>query len=114
MQKQMLINTVEGVECRIAIVNGGAMEELYVERASSASRVGNIYKGRVSNLEPAIQAAFIDFGMSKNGFLHVSDLHPQYFPKGKAPAETVGASSATAIAPPSRTACAAGRRSSSR
>jgi ribonuclease E len=86
----MLINTVEGVECRIAIVSGGALEELYLERASSASRVGNIYKGRVSNLEPAIQAAFVDFGMIKNGFLHISDLHPQYFPKGKAPTEAVG------------------------
>jgi len=90
MQKQMLINTVEGVECRIAVVGDGKLEELYVERTSSASRVGNIYKGRITNLEPAIQAAFVDFGMGKNGFLHISDLHPQYFPKGKAPTEPVG------------------------
>jgi ribonuclease E len=90
MQKRMLINTVEGVECRIAVVSDGKLEELYVERTSSASRVGNIYKGRITNLEPAIQAAFVDFGMGKNGFLHISDLHPQYFPKGKAPTEPVG------------------------
>ncbi|MCJ7543931.1 MAG: Rne/Rng family ribonuclease [Phycisphaerae bacterium] len=90
MQKRMLINTVEGVECRIAIISDGRLEELYIERASSASRVGNIYKGRVTNVEPAIQAAFVDFGMTKNGFLHVSDLHPQYFPRGKAGTEPVG------------------------
>lgn len=90
MHKRMLISTVEGVECRIAIVSDGRLEELYVERASSASRVGNIYKGRVTNVEPAIQAAFVDFGMTKNGFLHISDLHPQYFPRDKAGAEPVG------------------------
>ena len=86
----MLINAAEGQECRIAIVHNGVLEELYVERASSASRVGNIYKARVTNVEAAIQAAFVDFGAGKNGFLHVSDLHPQYFPKGKSVAEPVG------------------------
>ncbi len=86
----MLINAAEGQECRIAIVHNGVLEELYVERASSASRVGNIYKARVTNVEPAIQAAFVDFGEGKNGFLHVSDLHPQHFPKGKGVAEPVG------------------------
>lgn len=82
MTKEMLINTVEEQECRIAIVSGDRLEELYLERASSASHVGNIYKGRITNIEASIQAAFVDFGLPKNGFLHVSDLHPQYFPKG--------------------------------
>ncbi len=83
MQKEMLINTVEGRECRIAVLENGTLEELYMERASSASQVGNVYKGRVTNVEPGIQAAFIDFGGQRNGFLHISDLHPQYFPKGE-------------------------------
>ncbi|HAU36974.1 MAG TPA: ribonuclease E [Phycisphaerales bacterium] len=82
MAKEMLINTTEGQECRIAIVRDGLLEELYVERVSSASRVGNVYKGKVTNVEPAIQAAFVDFGLAKNGFLHISDVHPQYFPEG--------------------------------
>lgn len=90
MTKEMLINTVEGHECRIAVVEDGVLEELYIERASSASRVGNIYKGRVTNVEAAIQAAFVDFGMGKNGFLHISDLNPQYFPRGQKGAEAVG------------------------
>jgi len=89
-EKLMLINVVAGQECRIAIVSGGALEELYIERASAASHVGNIYKGRVTNVESAIQAAFVDFGGPKNGFLHISDLHPQYFPKGRKAPEPVG------------------------
>ncbi|MDP6637322.1 MAG: Rne/Rng family ribonuclease [Phycisphaerae bacterium] len=91
MARQMLINSLTGQECRIVILNDSIMEELYVERASSASRVGNIYKGRVTNIEPSIQAAFIDFGLYKNGFLHISDLTSEYFPKGKGSgAEGVG------------------------
>jgi ribonuclease E len=83
MGKDMLINMVEAQECRIAIVGNGELEELYIERSSSASHVGNIYKGRVTNVEPSIQAAFIDFGGPKNGFLHISDVHPQHFPGNK-------------------------------
>ena len=91
MSREMLINTLEGHECRIAIVDGGRLQELYIERSSSASHVGNIYKGRVTNVEAGIQAAFVDFGLGKNGFLHMSDIHPQYFPKAKASAtESVG------------------------
>ena len=66
MARQMLINSLTGQECRIVVLNDSVMEELYVERASSASRVGNIYKGRVTNIEPSIQAAFIDFGVNAN------------------------------------------------
>jgi ribonuclease E len=86
----MLINTVEGQECRIAIVSDEGLEELYVERTSTASRVGNIYKARVMNVEAAIQAAFVDIGLGKNGFLHVSDVNPTYFPKNKRSVESVG------------------------
>ncbi len=88
---EMLINYVPGEECRIAIVEDGRLEELYQERASAESHVGNIYKGRVINVEPAIQAAFIDFGLERNGFLHISDLHPRYFPgKDREEFERVG------------------------
>jgi ribonuclease E len=79
-RSQMLINYVPGEECRVAIVEDGKLEELHTERFSAASNVGNIYVGKVMNVEPAIQAAFVDFGMSENGFLHVTDLHPRYFP----------------------------------
>ena len=86
----MLINCAEGDECRIAILENGRLEELYMERASAESHVGNIYKGRVTNVEPSIQAAFVDFGLERNGFLHISDLQPQYFPNNRGEVEEVG------------------------
>ncbi|MFG0252173.1 MAG: Rne/Rng family ribonuclease, partial [Phycisphaerales bacterium JB038] len=76
----MLVNAAAGDECRIAVLEDGRLEELYSERTSSQSHVGNVYVGRVTNVEPAIQAAFVDFGVGRNGFLHISDLHPMYFP----------------------------------
>src|SRR6188474_1338370 len=79
MKKEMLINVLQQEECRIAIVEDGVLEELYVERASQESYVGNIYKGRIVNIEPSIQAAFVDFGIGRNGFLHVSDVDPAYY-----------------------------------
>ena len=79
MAREMLINVAESEECRVAVVKDGSLEELYVERASLSRRVGNIYKGKVVNVESGIQAAFVDCGTGKNGFLHVSDLHPRYF-----------------------------------
>jgi len=82
MKQEMLINVAQPEECRIAIVEDGVLEELYVERAGQDNYVGNIYKGVVVNLEPSIQAAFVDFGVGRNGFLHVSDIEPQYFRQG--------------------------------
>ncbi|HEV8059135.1 MAG TPA: Rne/Rng family ribonuclease [Gemmataceae bacterium] len=79
MKKEMLINVLQPEECRIAIVEDGILEELYVERSSQESYVGNIYKGRIVNIEPSIQAAFVDFGIGRNGFLHVSDVEPAYY-----------------------------------
>src|ERR1700687_2112818 len=79
MKKEMLINVLQPEECRIAIVEDGVLEELYVERSSQESYVGNIYKGRIVNIEPSIQAAFVDFGVGRNGFLHVSDVEPAYY-----------------------------------
>ena len=82
MKQEMLINVAQPEECRIAIVEDGMLEELYVERAGQDNYVGNIYKGVVVNLEPSIQAAFVDFGVGRNGFLHISDIEPQYFRQG--------------------------------
>src|SRR5437868_658014 len=79
MKKEMLINVMQPEECRIAIIEDGVLEELYVERTSQESYVGNIYKGRIVNIEPSIQAAFVDFGIGRNGFLHVSDVEPTYY-----------------------------------
>src|SRR5579872_7104352 len=84
MKQEMLINVAQPEECRIAIVEDGILEELYIERTSQDNYVGNIYKGKVVNLEPSIQAAFVDFGVGRNGFLHVSDVEPQYYHRHQA------------------------------
>ena len=97
----MLINVSEGEECRIALLQDGRLEELYMERTSSTSHVGNIYKGRVTNVEASIQAAFIDFGLGRNGFLHISDLLPSYFGRrGEDVQEFVGKKMARRDRPP--------------
>jgi ribonuclease E len=89
-RKEMIINVVPNEECRIALLESGKLEEIYFERASAENHVGNIYKGVVTNVESSIQAAFVDFGLDKNGFLHISDLHPQYFPPEQRQMENVG------------------------
>src|SRR6476620_11690765 len=78
----MFLHVAQAEECRIAIVEDGRLEELYVARASQSNLGGAIYKGRIVNLEPSIQAAFVDFGVGRNGFLHISDVEPQYFRQG--------------------------------
>lgn len=87
---EMIINYVPGEECRVAIIEDGQLEEFFAEPTDRVSRVGNIYVGRVVNVEPSIQAAFVDFGCEENGFLHISDLHPQYFGHDEDATERVG------------------------
>ncbi len=82
MSRTMLINTADPEECRVAVVEDGRLEEAFIEAASNDHHVGNIYKGRVENVEPSFQAAFVDCGFGRNGFLHVSDVNPDYL-KGR-------------------------------
>lgn len=95
----MIVNDEPGVATRIAICEDGRLEELYTERTKTATSVGNIYKGRVTNVESAIQAAFVEYGGAQSGFLHVTDLHPKYFP-GKETIERVGKKVAKHARPP--------------
>ena len=74
----MLINAIDPEESRIAVVEDGVLQELHVELASREAYLGNIYKGKVVNIEPSIGAAFVAFGGRVNGFLHVSDVLPAY------------------------------------
>ena len=88
--REMIITAAQGDECRIAVIEQGKLEELYTERAATTSHVGNIYKGRITNVEPSIQACFVDFGIGQNGFLHISDLQTSYFPEKSQGKECVG------------------------
>ena len=95
----MLINDNPGQETRIAIMRNGRLDDLLSERPSTATSVGNIYRGRVTNVEAAIQAAFVDFGHGKVGFLHVTDLHKKYFP-GENKKEKIGKKTPRSERPP--------------
>ena len=72
MRKQILINSFIN-EVRVAILEDNNLAELYIERESEKHTFGNIYKGRVINIRPAMQAAFVNIGLEKNAFMHVSD-----------------------------------------
>ncbi len=82
VKREMLINVAQPEESRIAILENGRLDELYIDRASQETYAGNVYRGKIVNLEPSIQAAFVDFGVGRNGFLHISDVEPQYFRQG--------------------------------
>jgi Ribonucleases G and E len=73
MSEEILIN-VTPQETRVAVVEGGVLQEVYIERSQKRGLVGNIFKGRVSRILPGMQAAFIDIGLEKTGFLHTSDI----------------------------------------
>ena len=72
-EKEILIN-VGPVETRVAVVQNGELVDFFMERESLEHYAGSIYKGRVSSIIPGIEAAFVNIGLEKNGFLHVSDV----------------------------------------
>ena len=73
MSTEMVVN-VSPRETRAALLENGVLQELFVERASRRGLAGNLYKGRVSRVLPGMQAAFIDIGLERTAFLHVSDI----------------------------------------
>jgi len=75
MPQDILINWTPQ-ETRVAVVDGGALQEVIVERTLERGLVGNIYNGKVSRVLPGMQSAFIDIGLERAAFLHVADLHP--------------------------------------
>ncbi|MCB9895507.1 MAG: Rne/Rng family ribonuclease [Planctomycetes bacterium] len=78
MARKIYMNVAEGDECRIAVMEDGRLYEFFIDRPSQLKHVGNIYKGIINNIEPGIQAAFVDIGLERNGFLHVSDVSYSY------------------------------------
>jgi ribonuclease E len=83
MSKKMLINATHPEEHRVAIVEDGLLAELDIEITSREQTRGNIYKGVVVRVEPGLQAAFIDFGGARPGFLQIGEIHPSFFKSGQ-------------------------------
>jgi ribonuclease G len=73
MSTEILVN-IGPQETRVALVEGGAAQEIYVQRAARHGLVGNIYKGVVKRVLPGMQAAFVDIGLERTAFLHVADM----------------------------------------
>ena len=77
MSRKMLINVLHPEEARVAIVQDGRLMELNIEISGKEQTKGNIYKGVVVRVEPGLQAAFVDIGQKKPGFIQMGDLHPE-------------------------------------
>ncbi|QIE02055.1 ribonuclease E [Buchnera aphidicola] len=78
--KRMLINATQQEELRVALVDGQRLYDLDIESAKSESKKSNIYKGKITRIEPSLEAVFIDYGEKKNGFLPLKDISQEYFP----------------------------------
>ena len=79
MSYKILINAVDHEECRIASVKDSTLDQFQIESAAREIIHGNIYKGIISRVEPSLQAAFVDYGAERHGFLQLHEIHSDYF-----------------------------------
>lgn len=82
--KRMLINATQPEEVRIALVDGQSLYDLDVETPHHQKKKANIYKGRITRIEPSLEAAFVDYGSERHGFLPFKEVAQEYFPEKKA------------------------------
>jgi ribonuclease E len=81
---KILINAVDPEECRIALLKAGRLENFSIQTAAGELLRGNIYKAVVTRVEPSLQAAFVDYGADRNGFLQQHEIHSDYYIDGAA------------------------------
>jgi len=79
--KRMLFNATQPEELRVAIVDGQKLVDLDIELAHREQKKSNIYKGRITRIEPSLEAAFVDYGAERHGFLPLKEIAPSYFSK---------------------------------
>jgi ribonuclease E len=75
----MIINAVHPEEFRIAVVEGHNLEHFFIETATRGKIAGSIYKGTITHIQSSLQAAFVNYGVERNGFLPASEIHPEYY-----------------------------------
>ncbi|MBP2701606.1 ribonuclease E [Photobacterium lucens] len=78
--KRMLINATQKEELRVALVDGQKLFDLDIESPGHESKKANIYKGRITRIEPSLEAAFVDYGAERHGFLPLKEIAKDYFP----------------------------------
>ncbi|MBM7333810.1 MAG: ribonuclease E [Alcanivorax sp.] len=79
--KRMLINATHPEEIRVALVDGQRLYDLDIEHRTRVQKKANIYKGKITRIEPSLEAAFVDFGAERHGFLPLKEISRQYFQK---------------------------------
>ncbi|GGI84400.1 ribonuclease E [Shewanella gelidii] len=80
--KRMLINATQSEELRVALVDGQQLYDLDIESPGHEQKKANIYKGKITRVEPSLEAAFVDYGAERHGFLPLKEIAREYFPKG--------------------------------
>ncbi|WP_306521674.1 ribonuclease E [Rheinheimera sp.] len=80
--KRMLINATQEEEIRVALVDGQKLYDLDIESPGHEQKKANIYKGRITRVEPSLEAAFVDYGAERHGFLPLKEISREYFPQG--------------------------------
>ena len=83
--KRMLINASHSEEVRVAMVDGQNLYDLDIENRTRQQIKSNIYKGKISRVEPSLEAAFVDYGVERHGFLPMKEISKIYFKKGSSP-----------------------------
>src|SRR5476649_939141 len=79
MTKRMLIDAAHAEETRVVVVDGTRVEEFDFESRSKKQLRGNIYLAKVTRVEPSLQAAFVEYGGNRHGFLAFNEIHPDYY-----------------------------------
>src|ERR1700760_4392808 len=79
MTKRMLIDATHAEETRVVVLDGNRLEDFDVETSTKRQLKGNIYLAKVVRVEPSLQAAFVEYGGTRHGFLAFSEIHPDYY-----------------------------------
>ncbi len=79
MSKKMLIDAAHAEETRVVVVDGNQVEEFDFESRGKKQLRGNIYLAKVTRVEPSLQAAFVEYGGNRHGFLAFNEIHPDYY-----------------------------------
>ena len=79
MSKNILIDTTNNIETRIAVTEDGKLDDFEIETNKKNAVKGDVYLAKITRIEPSLQAAFVDFGKNRNGFLPLTEIHPDYF-----------------------------------
>ena len=79
--KRMLFNATQSEEIRVAIINDSTIEDLDYERSTREQRKSNIYKGTITRVEPSLEAAFVNYGVDRHGFLPFKEIAKEFYSK---------------------------------